>query len=91
MTPLLTPPRLLCRKLTFPEGGLNFKCACAVNVCATFLVIYAVDRWGRRVVLIGGATHMFITQVQLCSMLQSCSRSCLSETAYTFLLKQLSA
>ena len=43
---------------------LNPECACAVNVCATFLVIYAVDRWGRRVVLIGGATHMFITQVQ---------------------------
>ena len=34
-----------------------------MNVCATFLVIYAVDRWGRRAVLIGGATHMFITQV----------------------------
>jgi hypothetical protein len=41
----------------------------AVNVCATFLVIYAVDRWGRRKVLIGGAVHMLITQVVIAGLL----------------------
>lgn len=60
-TPLLTSPLLTA---DVPGRPLSTKCACAVNVCATFVVIYAVDRWGRRVVLIGGATHMFITQVQ---------------------------
>ena len=40
-----------------------------MNVCATFLVIYAVDRWGRRRVLIGGALHMLVTQIVIAGLL----------------------